>query len=88
MDAKPGSPKGDELDVLVTLIELTRTSSPTPAEAHLGDQVPVKEEGLTRKDMEPLSWRRRVSEVLNGKRPLTLDMIRKLHERLEYRSKV
>ncbi len=39
--------------------------------------------GLTRKDMEPMIGSRgRVSEVLNGKRKLSLEMIRRLHEQL------
>jgi len=39
--------------------------------------------GLTPADMAPiLGTRSRVSEILNGKRPLTVAMIRRLHERL------
>mgnify|MGYP001584897341 FL=1 len=85
MDAKPGSPKGDELDVLVTLIEAYENKHypfppPRPISAI---KFRMEQAGLTRKDMEPyLGGRGRVSEVLNGKRPLTLDMIRKLHEGL------
>jgi len=85
MDAKPGSPKGDELDVLVTLIEAYEDKHypfppPKPISAI---KFRMEQAGLTRKDMEPyLGGRGRVSEVLNSKRPLTLDMIRKLHEGL------
>jgi len=85
MDAKPGSPKGDELDVLVTLIEAYENKHypfppPKPISAI---KFRMEQTGLTRKDMEPyLGGRGRVSEVLNGRRPLTLDMIRKLHEGL------
>lgn len=85
MDAKPGSSKGDELDVLVTLIEAYEDKHypfppPRPISAI---KFRMEQAGLTRKDMEPyLGGRGRVSEVLNGKRPLTLDMIRKLHEGL------
>ncbi len=43
----------------------------------------MEQHGLTPADMAPiLGTRSRVSEVLNGKRPLTLAMIRRLHERL------
>lgn len=83
MDAKPGTPKGDELDVLVTLIEAYESkhypiAPPNPVSAI---KFRMEQTGLTRKDMEPyLGGRGRVSEVLNGKRPLTLEMIRKLHE--------
>ena len=43
----------------------------------------MDQHGLTAADMAPiLGTRSRVSEVLNGKRPLTLAMIRRLHERL------
>ena len=85
MDAKPGSPKGDELDVLVTLIEAYENKHypfppPKPISAI---KFRMEQAGLARKDMEPyLGGRGRVSEVLNGKRPLTLEMIRKLHEGL------
>ena len=85
MDAKPGSSKGDELDVLVTLIEAYEDKHypfppPKPISAI---KFRMEQAGLTRKDMEPyLGGRGRVSEVLNSKRPLTLDMIRKLHEGL------
>lgn len=85
MDAKPGSPKGDELDVLVTLVEAYENKHypfppPKPISAI---KFRMEQADLTRKDMEPyLGGRGRVSEVLNGKRPLTLGMIRKLHEGL------
>lgn len=85
MNAKPGTPKADELDVLVTLIEAYENkhypiAPPSPVAAI---KFRMEQGVLTRKDMEPyLGGRGRVSEVLNGKRPLTLDMIRKLHEGL------
>ncbi len=85
MDAKPGASRTDELDVLVTLVEAYENkhypiAPPSPVAAI---EFRMEQGGLTRKDMEPyLGGRGRVSEVLNGKRPLTLDMIRKLHEGL------
>ena len=43
----------------------------------------MEHRGLTRRDLEPLiGSRARVSEVLSGRRQLTLAMIRRLHERL------
>jgi HTH-type transcriptional regulator/antitoxin HigA len=43
----------------------------------------LESRGLSRRDLEPyLGSRARVSEVLNRKRPLTLDMIRRLHANL------
>lgn len=85
MNAKLGTPKADELDVLVTLIEAYENKHypivpPSPVAAI---KFRMEQGGLTRKAMEPyLGGRGRVSEVLSGKRPLTLDMIRKLHEGL------
>ncbi|MEK7084057.1 MAG: transcriptional regulator [Patescibacteria group bacterium] len=85
MDAKPGTPKGDELDVLTTLIEHYEdkhypVTPPNPIEAIL---FRMEQGGFTRKDLEPyLGGRGRVSEVLNGTRPLSLNMIRGLHAEL------
>jgi HTH-type transcriptional regulator/antitoxin HigA len=43
----------------------------------------MEQQGLTRKDLEPMIGpRNRVSEVLNRKRNLSIDMIRSLHEKL------
>ena len=83
--AEPGTPQGDELDVLATLVsayeEKTRPMpAPTPIAAIL---FLMEQQGLTRKDLEPLiGSRARVSEVLTGKRQLTLAMVRKLHNGL------
>ena len=44
----------------------------------------MEQQGLTRKDLEPiLGSRGRVAEILNRKRALSLDMIRRLHEHLD-----
>lgn len=84
-EAPDGSPEGDKLDVLVTLVEAYEEKHypippPDPIEAilhHLDSQ------GLSRQDLEPyLGSRARVSEVLNRKRPLSLKMIRKLQSGL------
>ena len=83
--SKPDTPKGDELDVLMLLVEKYEEehypippSDPVEAIKFLMEQ-----KALTRKDLEPyLGTRARVSEVLNRKRNLTLPMIKKLHEGL------
>jgi HTH-type transcriptional regulator/antitoxin HigA len=83
MGAKAGAPAGDELDVLVTLVESYEEKhypigNPDPVEAirHRMEAL-----GMDRKDLEPiLGSRSRVSEILNRKRKLSIDMIRNLHE--------
>jgi HTH-type transcriptional regulator/antitoxin HigA len=73
--------QGHELDALVTLVEAyeeknfaIKEASPIAVIEYMMDQ-----NGLTRKDLEPMiGSRARVSEVLSGKRPLTLAMIRAL----------
>jgi HTH-type transcriptional regulator/antitoxin HigA len=82
MDARPGSAEGDELELLATLIEIYEEKhapvpSPDPIEAI---RFRMEQENLRPSDLVPLlGSRSRVSEVLNGKRPLTLTMIRRLH---------
>src|SRR3954454_16609843 len=83
--AKSGTPKGDRLDVLATLIDAYETrhypmDPPDPIEAI---QFRMEQQGLTRKDLEPLiGTRTRVAEVLNRKRNLSIEMIRRLHQQL------
>ncbi|MEN8236460.1 MAG: hypothetical protein ABFQ95_02805 [Pseudomonadota bacterium] len=85
MDAKTGSDVGDELDILVTLVEAYEkkhfaVDMPDPIEAL---KFRMEQENLTRKDLEPIIGARgRVSEVLAKKRSLTLSMIRNLHQKL------
>jgi len=85
MEATPGTPAGDRLDVLTTLIERYESQHapidpPDPIEALLYH---MESRGLTRRDLEPLiGSRARVAEILNRRRSLTIDMIRKLHEGL------
>src|SRR5215831_5461989 len=85
MDARPNTPEGDRLDVLVTLVEVSEEKylpieSPDPVKAIL---FVMEQRGLSRRDLEPLiGSRARVAEVLNHKRPLTLPMIRRLHDGL------
>jgi HTH-type transcriptional regulator/antitoxin HigA len=81
MDAEIDTPEGDELDVLVTLVEAYEAKHhaidpPDPVEAIL---FRMEQGGLDRKALEPYIGRSgRVSEVLNRKRPLSIDMIRRL----------
>ena len=81
-NAKEGTPRGDRLEVLITLVEAWEEThhpigSPDPIEAIL---FRMDQEGLARKDLEPfIGPRQRVSDILTGKRSLSLRMIRNLH---------
>ncbi len=85
MGAKANSPQGDELDVLVTLVEAFEAKhypidAPDPIAAI---QHRMEALGMERKDLEPLlGSKSRVSEVLNRKRKLTMDMVRTLHVKM------
>jgi HTH-type transcriptional regulator/antitoxin HigA len=85
MDARKNTPEGDRLDVLTTLVTAWEQKhypieAPDPIEAIL---FAMEQRGLTRRDLESLiGSRARVAEVLNHKRPLTLAMIRRLHQAL------
>ena len=83
--AKPDTPKGDRLDVLITLADAYERDNypidpPDPIEAI---EFRMEQSGLNRKDLEPfIGSRGRVSEVLNRKRELSITMIRELHANL------
>jgi HTH-type transcriptional regulator / antitoxin HigA len=83
--AKLGTPDGDRLDVLATLIDAYEVAHypmdpPDPIEAI---KFRMEQQGLTRKDLQPLiGTRTRVAEVLNRKRSLSIEMIRRLHQTL------
>ena len=83
--AKKNTPEGDELDLLATLIESYEIKNypiapPDPINAIL---FRMEQMGLTKSDMiKYLGSQSRVSEVLNGKRNLTLSMIKKLYKEL------
>ena len=86
MDAKLNSPEGDELEVLSTLVDAyeSRHFPIEPADPVDAILFRMEQEGLERKDLEPyLGSRQRVSEILNRRRGLSLDMIRRLHEGLK-----
>ena len=81
----PDTPEGDRLDVLTTLVEVYEDKHfdiplPDPIDAILYH---MESRGLTRRDLEQyIGSRARVSEVLNRKRALTMEMIRNLHSGL------
>src|SRR3990170_4651680 len=83
--AKSGTPKGDRLDVLATLIDAWEAihypmDPPDPIEAI---KFRMEQQGLTRKDLEGIIGpRARIAEVLSGKRELSIAMIRRLNEQL------
>ncbi|MCB1041374.1 MAG: transcriptional regulator [Acidobacteria bacterium] len=82
MNAEVGTPEGERLDVIVTLIEAYEAKHfpldlPDPIDAI---KFEMERKGLTVKDLEPMIGKsNRVYEVLNRKRSLTLRMIWKLH---------
>jgi HTH-type transcriptional regulator/antitoxin HigA len=75
----------DEIEVLTTLIEqfeqnYSRIDAPTPV---MAIKFRMEEKGLNPRQLEPfIGSRARVSEVLSGKRQLSIDMIRSLHKGL------
>jgi len=83
MEAEPGTSKGEELDVLTDLVELYETKHvqmgyPSPVAAI---EFRMEQAGLTQRDLVPfIGSRAKVSEVLSGKRRLTMPMARALHE--------
>jgi HTH-type transcriptional regulator/antitoxin HigA len=83
--APEGSEQADEMEILVTLIEAyERKHFPIgPADPVEAIKFRMEQKNLTPKDLEPfLGSSGRVSEVLNRKRRLSLQMVRKLHDGL------
>ena len=84
-EPEPGTPEGDRFEILLTLIAAYESAHfpvdlPDPIEAI---RFRMEQAGLSPKDLMPCIGRlNRVYEVLSGKRPLTLAMIRKLHNHL------
>jgi HTH-type transcriptional regulator / antitoxin HigA len=83
VNSQPGTPEADRLEVLVTLVEAFEAKNfPIPEP---DDPVGVLEyymdsRGLSRTDLLPyLGSKERVSEILNCKRGLSLEMVRRLH---------
>ena len=85
MNAKPNTPEMDELEVLTTLAEVYeeqhyKIDAPDPIEAI---KFRMQQEGLKQKDLvDIVGSKSRVSEILNKKRKLTIEMIRNLHKQL------
>lgn len=85
MAAKRNTPEGDRLDVLVALVEAWERRHypldlPDPVEAI---KYHMDQNGMQPRDLIPfIGSRNRVHEILNRSRPLTLKMIRRLHEGL------
>ena len=84
-DAEEGTPEGDELEVLVDLVMFYESKTvdigfPDPISAI---KFRMDQAGLTQRDLMPyIGSRSKVSEVLSGKRDLTLSMARALHQNL------
>ncbi len=82
MDPKKGTPEADRLALIATLVEVYENKHyhfdlPDPIEAI---RFRMEEQGLLQRDLVPyLGSKSKVSEVLSGKRPLTIQMIRALH---------
>jgi len=81
-DSEPGTPEGDKLEVLTILVNAYEEEHysiplPEPIEAI---EYHMERLGLSRRDLEPyIGAPSRISEILNRKRPLTMNMIRRLH---------
>ncbi len=84
-DSKPGTSEGDELEILSILIDNYESEKfpidfPDPIEAI---KFRMEQLNLKQKDLaDVIGFKTRVSEILNKKRKLTLDMIRKISESL------
>jgi HTH-type transcriptional regulator/antitoxin HigA len=85
-DARPGTKDGNELEILSILIEHYENEhypleEPDPIEAI---KFRMEQMGYKQKDLERIIGHKgRVSEVLNKKRKLNLEMIRKFHDKLD-----
>lgn len=83
--AQEGTAAADEMEILVALIEAYEhkyypISAADPVEAI---KFRMEQQGLTQKDLEPfIGSSGRVSEVLNNKRRLSLQMVKRLHDGL------
>ena len=89
--AAAGTPQADEMEVLAALIEAYENkhypiSPPDPVDAI---KFRMEQQGLSPADLQPyIGASGRVSEVLNRKRPLSLRMVKRLHDglRIPYES--
>ena len=84
-DSKPGTPEGDELEILGILIDKYESTHypidfPDPIEAI---KFRMEQLGYNQADLvKVIGFKSRVSEIMNRKRKLSLDMIRKLNSSL------
>ena len=84
-DPEVGTQEGDRLEIMATLVQAYEAQHflielPDPIEAI---KFRMEQSGMSPKDLVPMIGRsNRVYEVLNRTRPLTLIMIRKLHEQM------
>jgi HTH-type transcriptional regulator / antitoxin HigA len=90
-DSKPGTPGGDELEILGILIEKYESTHypidfPDPIEAI---KFRMEQLGFNQTDLvNVIGFKSRVSEIMSKKRKLSLDMIRKLHNSLNIPTEV
>jgi len=90
-DPAPGTPDGDSLDILSMLVERYEEEHfpierPDPVEAI---KFRMEQAGLSVVDMKPyIGNTNRVYEILSGRRPLSLQMIRRLHSGLNIPAEV
>jgi HTH-type transcriptional regulator / antitoxin HigA len=85
MDAEPGTPDGEELDVLTDLVEHYEAKHVPMGypSAVAAIEFRLEQAGLTQRDLVPfIGSRAKVSEVLSRKRQITMPMARALHEHL------
>jgi HTH-type transcriptional regulator/antitoxin HigA len=83
--ARAGTPQGDRLDILATLVDAYENEHypMDPPDAIEAIKFRMEQQGLDRKDLaDILGSRTRVAEVLNRRRGLSINMIRRLHEKL------
>lgn len=81
MGSAPGTPAGDELDVLATLVDAWEAKHQPidPPEPMAAIQFRMEQMGLSRRDLESmLGSRARVSEIFSGRRRLSIEMIRRV----------
>lgn len=84
-ESEEGTVEGDQLDILITLVDAyEQINHPIyPPDPIAAIEFHMDQNELTRVDLEEyIGTRARVSEVLNGKRGLSIEMIRSLYEGL------
>ena len=85
LHSEAGTPEGDELNVLVDLVELYEDSHHAIAfpSAISAIEFHMDQQGLTQRDLMPcIGSREKVSDILAGKRDITMSMARALHRHL------